>query len=591
MAHLKVLVDALEPTPSISRLGRNNFAVMHTSALVKSTAASFSSPKKKGQPRHVEIMEESQLDKFGTAKPALDASRAQELVSSPRNHPIFQAKAEAANEVRQNFLVQQMLEAHPSSHLVLDEASPATKLDWVKCTPKPKPPNLGSPCFRTVPRQAPGSDSPEAPPFGHYRPRFNVVDRTVVSHSFGSPHSAERHAGSNSPTGTPKALAQDEVSRSPSVAGKEEEDALALEEATMSTRRLGPEGTSSFLSTVKSALEMPANPMRSPDRFYYPYNEVHTAPRLAKGACVEFDKQLSPGGPPAFSSGPDVFYNAHIKDRRTFEAHNFQKSVSRIKARRLVATHHNRGGIVPDAIAKGIRDGAMYHPNESATTKFKKDDVTLPFTKTTGRQRTEGVWPSVLEEPPGPVLHPMDSFHRLQRHTMSPDFPKQSVRKSLGIRLEALNLDYDPQYHHLDRRVPGGKFQSAPLHPGFHPKMDTMNLDYNPSYTLTSPRTDRSPDIGKFSIWSPMKVECVDQFYDPEATMVDSRVTGDPMIGRQMSREKWQQQKAPPSSIDKFYDYDPNAAMQRTIPPGHMDFAKSPDRQSPNCSRLARTNP
>eukprot|EP00667_Euglena_gracilis_P029952 EG_transcript_40505 len=130
MAHTldtKAVVGALEPVPSISRLGRNNFAVMHTSALVKSTAASFSSPKKNGPPRHAEIMEESQLDKFGTAKPTVDAGRAQELVSSPRDHPIFQAKAEAAHEVRQNYLVQQMLAAPSGS-------GPASE------TPPPAPP-------------------------------------------------------------------------------------------------------------------------------------------------------------------------------------------------------------------------------------------------------------------------------------------------------------------------------------------------------------------------------------------------------------------------------------------------------------------
>lgn len=51
MAHTldtKAVVGALEPIPSISRLGRNNFAVMHTSALVKSTAGVPATPCRRG---------------------------------------------------------------------------------------------------------------------------------------------------------------------------------------------------------------------------------------------------------------------------------------------------------------------------------------------------------------------------------------------------------------------------------------------------------------------------------------------------------------------------------------------------------------
>lgn len=602
MAHnidTKALMSTLEPAPSLSRMGRCAYTLMHTGPILRATNTAFASPNKKAEPRHAEIVDEESLGNFGTAPPALDAGRNKELCSSPRDHPIFQAKEELSNAARQRQAFQQMLSGEQQPRGATLEApkagSPAPLARVASSIPTS--PQKGSPCFRSAIPRLPAPETSDIPPVGHYRPRYSVVDRSVLIHSLGGPRlpssplsPAQRSLASGSPAGTPTSLRKTVGDLSSPVSAdtediaspKEEEEVAAVlpspEDESQQKSPKRPQGTSPFLSTTKPAADRPPDPLRSPDKFYWPYNEVATSPKFAKGALVEFGKQFKPKV--EFNNGhaPDVFYNPKMKETRDMSAHDMAKHIDREPARQLVATHHSRRGIAPDAQCQALQDNAVYKPNEAATTKFRRSNMAPKFVKTSGRDRKVGIWPLVHEEPPGPALQPQQSFKSLLPHMTSPDFNKQTVRK--GVPNFPLNdLEYEPNYPVVEPQAPSPKFRTAARTMEWLTPKDTLNLDYSPNHRFVEPRTDRTTNLEKQTERQPERVQLLDQFYDTDTPLTEPHVKGDPMLSKHQSRDARAQQHALPPPLDTMYDYNVAVAQQRTIMPGQLEFDKFCSRE------------
>ena len=330
--------DRQQPSLSIICLV-SHFASM---SLLRSTSAAFTSPKKKVEDPAVEIVDPSQLDSFGTQTPGLDAGRNKELCSSPRAHPVAQAKTEKVDKGQSLLkLMQDAVYAPPS---------PSAQTSPAQAPPPPEVPvpaerdtnspvvQLGSPCFRSSPWR--NTVKSESPPVGHYRPKFGVVERSPAKCSIRGRLGGWSPSPAVSPQRTPSPVPASVVrsptfAREATVAASAAEDvsprAPSGEAASSSPSKPGKKGkvtgSAPFLSGTKSTVERPAEPLRSPDKFYWPYNEISTSRRPGKGAFVAIHKQWGRNFVWNSTAGPDVFYNVQSKDAKEHVALEFKRQV------------------------------------------------------------------------------------------------------------------------------------------------------------------------------------------------------------------------------------------------------------------------
>ena len=291
-------------------------SAMHTDALVRGGVAALQSKvRKKGKNTITlaEIIDPSQLDSFGTALPGTDAGRGKELCSSPRGHPELQNKLEEIlmKDRASHFKAKMELK---EEHITPIRASPlktkrAIQPPVVKQKVKVAKTNNQSACFLTVDRFLEKKHETRTPPVGHYRPKFSAIDGNskammmrVPTVQVGTPREQEESTPccrllrtENLMEAKEAATQSKHIEPSPPPAEDERSPQRCMGYAEwIAKRKKGAptKGSSAFVSNVKNTANRPTPTTTSPDKFYYPYNEMGMGKREGN-MCLEWGRYTS----------------------------------------------------------------------------------------------------------------------------------------------------------------------------------------------------------------------------------------------------------------------------------------------------------
>uniref|UniRef100_A0A7S1NPI2 Uncharacterized protein n=1 Tax=Eutreptiella gymnastica TaxID=73025 RepID=A0A7S1NPI2_9EUGL len=555
--------------------------------------------------------------------PGMDLGRNREMCSSPREHPLVEA--------RMNVLVAEGKSSTFTKVIGLEEPAAATyekpttehvNLDAIKFEDDhSKLPQLGSPCFMTKFDRFKMSP-PTAPPVGHYRPRFAVVDRTAPAsllrgppepasprpprtYDQSSPHKTP-HAGSSKPSAAAEAapaaaaVHADEPA-APAPEGGAAEDPNGPPKAQLPAagadstaesprptkhgyvvatprRQAKPKGTAPFVSRTPQAGDRPADPLRSPDKVYWPYNEVNTSPRPGKGAMVDFDRATISS--PKYYNGcaPDVIYDPKAP-KALSPGPAFENQIDRTKAQRTATVQVYRQGTSFQVNGMQAYDSANYHVDEAEakSTKFRNHNP-VDFNKKASRDQV----PTAMTKSPTAMTKDLGyDVQTPKAHSPTVAFGKQKPREQYMCQLP-LDLSYDPKYTLVERTAPTKGMDKSEGHKDFFTTPEHKDVQYNPSDRFSTPRRDFSPNFsaGPENSRPPLKRPQVDKFYDRDSPLAKPRTKGNPMLAQHISRDRRNETLSPKGQApDKFYDYSAEIALPS---PGksYVEFGKMPPRDT-----------
>jgi hypothetical protein len=332
-------------------------------------------------------------------------------------------------------------------------------------------------------------------------------------------------------------------------------------------------GTPAFVSKTRIASDCDPLPLRSPDKFYYPYNENEVAQRIGKGAYVDFSKDLPrecSTRPIARPCAPDVIYSVNNGcGSQNIGGVPFSRQLSRNGALRALAKR------VYPALTS-----ASYNIDDKASSQFRRHTCSALFGKCTGRKEA----PSIMQRRSVPDSRPhydIRDYERINvRHIPAASFRHQTSRPSMQ---KSLDLSYDRKNENTIKfpSSPTARLQFGSGHndESVHPTL-TSGLDYTPQYSQVTPAMNPGPSFEKAEARSPTHNSVLDKFYDVDTPLTTQRIKGDPMLHKHVSRDKRNTAfSVRTMTPDKFYDYDVNKVLPGS-PRGMLEFNKGKGRDT-----------
>ena len=650
--------ERLTPAVSMSRTGKMAHFAMHTDALVRNGVAALQKKIKKGNKKRVtlaEIIDPSQMDSFGTALPGQDGGRGRELCSSPRGHPELQNKLEElrVNERTVMFKEKMDLKTTPQPIQPTQAQSPSLRTLPVEQPPAQsgaKPTVKQSACFQTVDRFMESKYKMKTPPVGHYRPKFTAVDVNARSTKITNRTTSSIVRKTDFIETVPKA-SKEQVHSAPVI---EEDPAAVLRQAKswvqdsanlseskqfqpappsgpsqpartaeynnwVDRRRLGIKqlGTSCFVSNIKTAADRPTQPPISPDKYYYPYNEVALVHKKeVKAVSLNWSKHTSRKDRIMFkgysdrSYAPDVVYNSDKMGTNRRAVYNFDDQTSRgkaaVDAQHMVSRRHKAISAASpgNVLHRFPASHVIYDTSVHEKLKFKNGSSHLEFSRAVSREQC----PTQVQRPRQP-LDPAIPYDTTSADRIPPDgnivFKNQTNRAQYLDKLP-FDLEYDvkPTF----KRSPAADVDRTTGHEALFMPSITMECSYHPNYDAVKPRTQTEIRLDRMLSRDEVrggvpKPTTLDAFYntDPKVNMkvggidvqvpiVGKRIQGNPMIHSHISRDKLAAATATrKSSPDRFYDYDINKT--KPCSSKGVDFKRIVAREQQSCGRLLPMSP
>eukprot|EP01065_Artemidia_motanka_P044948 TRINITY_DN6485_c0_g1_i1.p1 TRINITY_DN6485_c0_g1~~TRINITY_DN6485_c0_g1_i1.p1 ORF type:complete len:756 (+),score=184.46 TRINITY_DN6485_c0_g1_i1:71-2269(+) len=545
-------------------------------------------------------------------------------------------------------------------------------------TARPRPLQQSA-CFRTTDRFATSKHAHPNPPVGHYRPKFTAVDGNCASALIrgksppGSPRKSPPHPRSPDTDRTPrisylprdlrrsKEEKEKEKERAEAAAKQEQQQRESGDQAAAGTgdKALAPQppqpaqpegdrapargtdyerwverqrqaqtqgkrGSPCFVSRLPIAAHRPTPPTVSPDKSYYPCNEVvlsntkgTTLPaNLSVGRQTGRANRIMFKGYSPQSDAPAVVYDPPGDGMRARAAYSMADQVSRPKAaadaQGMTSRRHytmNSAAVESAPLHKFPASHVVYDTQIHERLKYSKSDTTLSFDRTVSRARkpTEVQRPRQLIDP----VMPYEVSHT-ERTSGSKcpqiHFDKQLDRPAYLHRVPH-DLEYDVSPQAKARRAQTADLNRTVGHETLFVPSITTACDYAPKYDSVKPRSSHGPSLRKMLSRDEIRAgipppQTLDHFYRTDAKMrikvqgqdeviplVGPRTRGNPMIQRHMSREKRQHiTSVRKVSPDKFYDYDiakvrPNPDRQT------IEFRRNVGREERSCGRIMPLSP
>eukprot|EP01062_Namystynia_karyoxenos_P035928 TRINITY_DN2620_c0_g2_i1.p1 TRINITY_DN2620_c0_g2~~TRINITY_DN2620_c0_g2_i1.p1 ORF type:complete len:753 (+),score=219.03 TRINITY_DN2620_c0_g2_i1:125-2383(+) len=383
-------------------------------------------------------------------------------------------------------------------------------------------------------------------------------------------------------------------------------------------------GSPCFVSKLPIAAHRPTPPTVSPDKWYYPYNEVMVS--KAKGqtlpANLECSRQTGRAdrimfkGHSAQSDAPAVVYDPPGDGFRARAAYKMADQVSRPKAAADAQgmssrRHHTMNASATEVapLHKFPASHIVYDTTADDKLKFGRADITLPWDRCVSREQrpTEVQRPRMLVDPVSPY-EPSHTERTSGSKCPQTRFDKQ-VNRPLFLHRLPHDLEYEVSPTAKVRRVHTADLNRTVGHETLFVPSITTACNYAPNYGAVKPRSSQGPSLRKMLSRDEVRggvpqAQMLDHFYKTDCSMnvkvqgqtemiplTGPRTQGNPMIQRHMSREKRQQiTSVRKVSPDKFYDFD--VARIRPNPDRTtLEFRRIVGREERSCGRIMPASP